>query len=474
MKYCLLMIALLTALEAYAQDTHYWTQQFGSRSALMSGAVVGGTDDNTMVYYNPGALGFLDDASLSINANVYRIENIRIFNAVGQQADFRSNQFASVPLLAGGMLKTKRDRWKIGYAFIAPVDFSFKGIARIDSDFALVDDAESPGTEALVGESSLTSKLSEVVLGLGIGRALNEQWAIGITHLFTVRSHTYQRNFSAHMFLNDAAQTLVSANRVQNVDYYNVRYAAKVGVTYRTSGWSWGLTLTTPSVRIMGNGTVAADVSVHNLKLNGTDRVEGLASDRQAKLKSIYKSPLSIAAGVNHTKERSAWGLSMQYYSSVGVYDILRAMPSAFVRPAELYTHLGSDEFLRVKSAARPVFNVALGYEYLLNEKVSLLASMRNDMSYYDNDLTEERGIKTNISSWDIYHFVAGATIHHEQSSLSVGLLFSTGKNDAYKQEGNLGNPSEGNLLQGSTTITKATFRSIGFLLGYTFSFKKF
>ena len=57
---------------------------------------------------------------------------------------------------------------------------------------------------------------------------------------------------------------------------------------------------------------------------------------------------------------------------------------------------------------------------------------------------------------------------------MSIGLVYSTGKDDRIKSDGNLENPSENNLLQGSTTITKAKYNSIGFILGYAFVFKKF
>lgn len=460
-------------IQAHAQDTHYWTQQFGSRSALLSGAVIGGAEDNTMVYYNPSALGYITTPSLSLNANLYRLENISIFNALGQEADFKSSQLAAVPLLAGGMLKTKAAKWKIGYAFFSPVNFDFKGIARIDDAFEIIEEQESPGQEALVGETGITAKLSEAVVAVGGGRALNDRLAIGLTSMFTMRSQTYLRSFSAYMFLNDAARTLVSASRLQNVAYYNLRFTVKAGVSYRISRWSLGLTLTPPSVRLMGNGTIAADVSLHNFKINGTTRQDGLASDRQSKLKSVYKSPFSVAVGVNHIGDRSSWGFALQYYSRISRYDIMRAAPAAFVRPAELYTDLESDKFLRVKAAARPVLNIALGYEYQYSQKVTLLASIRNDMSYYDEDLAEEKGIRMSISSWDIYHLAAGVNLNYERSSLTIGLLLSTGKNNAYQQEGSLGKPTEGTLLQGAITVTEANYQCFGFLLGYTFNLNR-
>ena len=47
---------MATALPAAAQDSHYWTEQFGNRAYLLSGAVVGDPADLSAVYYNPGGL----------------------------------------------------------------------------------------------------------------------------------------------------------------------------------------------------------------------------------------------------------------------------------------------------------------------------------------------------------------------------------------------------------------------------------
>ena len=51
----LLGLTLLTA-RAYAQTAHYWTDQYGSRSRLLGGAVIGSVDDLAAVYYNPARL----------------------------------------------------------------------------------------------------------------------------------------------------------------------------------------------------------------------------------------------------------------------------------------------------------------------------------------------------------------------------------------------------------------------------------
>ena len=469
---CILLICMVTS-SLYAQDSHYWTQQFGTRSALLGGAVLGGAEDNTMIYYNPGALGLLDESSISINANAYRVENIKVENALGNEEDFQSGQLGSVPLLAGGMIRTGSEKWKVGYAFIAPVDFKFKGVARVDGTYDLVEDSESPGLEETVGEASLNNKTSELIVAMGIGHRINENWSVGLSNLFTVRSLNYQSSLSTYIFLNQGEAPLIGTNILQNADYYNVRYAAKLGVVYQKDKWDVGLTLTTPSLNLFGQGSVASNIAIRNLKVIDDNRISGVASARQAELKTKFKSPFSVALGTNYSFGRSHLGVAVQYFASTDIYDVMEPAPGSFVRPIDLAPQLQSDEFLSLQAAAESVFNIAVGYEYEVSESLSILGGLRTDMSYYNEDLNEVVGIKPTISSWDIYHFTGGVTFNRKNSSLSLGLLLSGGTNDSYEQTGSF-DPENPDLVAGSTTITKATYSSFGLLLGYTFYFKKF
>ena len=466
-------LVLLLFSELHSQDSHYWTQQFGTRSALLSGAVLGGANDNTMIYYNPAALAFMQNASISINANAYGIENIRVENALGRTADFESAKIGSIPLLAGGMLRTGNEKWKLGYAFISPVNLNFKGIARAEGNFDLLEDPQSEGLEETVSEASVTNRTSELVFAMGIGHQLNDYWAVGLSNLFTVRSLSFQRSLSTYIFQNDPERTLVGGNLLQNADYYNVRYAAKLGVVFQKGNWQSGLTLTTPSLNLFGQGTVASNIAIRNLRIIDDTPRSGVATARQAEVKTTFKSPLSVALGTNYTRGRSHIGIAVQYFAGQDIYDVMEPAPGNFVRPAELAPQLQSDEFLSLKAGAKSVINIALGYEYQLDENLSLLFGARSDNSFFDKDLNDGPGIKPTISSWDIYHFSGGITLDRENSSLSLGLLYSTGSKGDYEQPGTF-DPDNPDLVVGSTTITSAKYSNVGILLGYTFYFKKF
>ena len=52
----LLIFFLLVSGSIFAQDTHYWNNQYGTDAQLLGGVVVGDISDLSAVYYNPGAI----------------------------------------------------------------------------------------------------------------------------------------------------------------------------------------------------------------------------------------------------------------------------------------------------------------------------------------------------------------------------------------------------------------------------------
>ena len=108
---------------ASAQDSQYATHQFGTRASLMGGAVIGYARDNSSIYYNPGSLAFVDSNSITITANMYQIEQIKIAAPDIFQQAISSTKIASVPLMVSGMLGQGKSRLKIGYGVISPFNF---------------------------------------------------------------------------------------------------------------------------------------------------------------------------------------------------------------------------------------------------------------------------------------------------------------------------------------------------------------
>jgi hypothetical protein len=255
-----------------AQDTQYWIQQFGTRSSLMGGAVVGGVRDNSAIFYNPAGIALSDTGSLTINASLYQYDKFRIKNALGNEKDIVAGQFKTLPLLFAGQVKTKNPRLNLGYGISSSVDFSFNSTSRIDGPYDIVSEAESPGKEDFIAQLSIDSKVNETWVGFGLGYSLSEKWSIGFSNLVTVRNQSYQRIILARFYLNTAGLPLVSSSLQQNFSLNHFRYSAKAGVRYHGKKLDLGLVVSPPSIGLYGKGTVAGDITATRNPVPGSEK----------------------------------------------------------------------------------------------------------------------------------------------------------------------------------------------------------
>ena len=108
---------------AFSQDTHYWNTQYGPRSMLLSGAVIGSIADMSATYYNPGALGYIKKPELLLSANVYEISTLTVQDGGGEGIDLESNGFNPLPnMLAGAFRKSWLGENKLAYSLLLKSD----------------------------------------------------------------------------------------------------------------------------------------------------------------------------------------------------------------------------------------------------------------------------------------------------------------------------------------------------------------
>lgn len=482
------MVFASISLIVVAQDTHYWTYSFGTRAALMGGAAVGGIEDNSSVVYNPALMSFVKSKSVSLNANVYQVVNVLSRNGAGTGLDVSSSQFSAVPITVSGLLpKSDNSRLTMGFALAVPTEFTFKASAYISGPKNIVAESLSPGAEDFVGQFAISTRLSENMGAFAFAYKLDNHWALGLTNEFVYRSHTYARNELARLILNNAAASLVSTSESVNVEYTNLRYDAKLGVAYYAENWSMGLVIKSPSLNLLGTATVARDFVANNLLINvetnpakpaNFQRVNYAANDRQSGLPTTYKSPLSVAFGFSYRYVKSVLAVSMEWFGSTGIYNIVSPTDQSFRRPTNL--PLNGQTFMQVNASNKSVFNVAVGYERTMSQKFDLSCGFRTNGSFYDpvfdqrvdqrfQKVLNDNAINLDISSWDIYHAVIGGTFKKERRDLYIGLNYSFAFDRSVKQFANFDNPAEPTFLLGQRNTTSAHFYSFGVLLGYRF-----
>jgi hypothetical protein len=87
----LLFVALISILfyqQGVAQDTHYWTYQYGTRAVLLGGTVIGSVLDISGIYYNPGGLSLLDDPETLLASKVFHWPHYSLENLGGTDKKF--------------------------------------------------------------------------------------------------------------------------------------------------------------------------------------------------------------------------------------------------------------------------------------------------------------------------------------------------------------------------------------------------
>lgn len=472
----ILLLVFIAPLTLTGQDTHYWTHQFGTRSSLLSGAVVAGAKDNSMVYYNPGAIGLIDSSSVSLNASLYQIERYSFASEEGDQIDISGTELGNIPLMIAGLINLNLDnRFTFGYMIASPILFEFDATTRQDKFLDIVDEEESPGMEEFIGQFSIGGRVKETQFSIATGFKHSETLSYGASLALTTRSHDYNRIFISRFILNTPGPELntVTSDIVSVMDYFQIRLHIKAGISYIGDDMAVGFTLTTPSLTTYSSATVFGDVTANNINWKGEGRVNLIANDRQESLDARYKTPLSLAVGFTRNWSKSSINFSGEFFARIKKYKLIEAAPNAFVRPATDFEELASDDFLTVYEGAKPVFNVAVGYEHTFDENFGITAGFRTNFSSYDPEVKNNarRNIQPQLTTWNIYYSTIGFTLKNARNDLTLGLQFGYGSN-TQSELVNFSDLEEGDLLQGVLQNVKASYKSLGFIFGYNHIFR--
>ena len=113
------------AVAAHAQDTNYWTLQYGTRGELLGGTVVGSAVDLSATFYNPGSLALVKDPKTILTANVFGMETIKVSSAPEDTDAPTSRQIGIQPSLFAGIAPVKwwGGQWAYSFLSLSPKTF---------------------------------------------------------------------------------------------------------------------------------------------------------------------------------------------------------------------------------------------------------------------------------------------------------------------------------------------------------------
>ena len=461
---------------AHAQDSNYWTSNYGPGGFMTPGATVADTKDSGVFFYNPALLAVRPKTALEFSGSLYQYESTRIIDALGRGKDLKSVSAGISPQMHSGSFELKNnERLVLAYALIHTHVLNDRVNQRQDKKLNVLNDAYSPGAEAYIGQFSEINQISEISGAFSAGYKVSEKFQIGATLEVPLRKQSYDVSYSGRALYNLPANTdllfppFSNTESVYRVEYTQISLKPKLGLAYNEGRHHFGLLATLPVSRLYSLGTLMSDNVVTNLRITPTtDPVDFLANTRQEKLKPAFKTPLSIAAGYSYDYGQGNIYLSAEYFGKISDYNIITPRNEYFIRPDSDSINTTTAALLKVKDVRKSILNVAAGVSFPVKPDVQGYVSVRTNFSYADEkSFADEDGYVSYTTNWNIFHAQVGANIRRPKFNFRPGLLLSYGTTSNYKPEINFDTPNESNLLLGNPVNARVNHVVVGLLLSY-------
>ncbi len=393
------LLALASPGVTTAQDAHYWTYGYGPVGQLTEGTLVGGVEDLSAVYYNPGALALIEQPRFVIGLTSVEWAKMKIPAAAGPGLDVNQTIFDVVPSMVAGHVGANRGQAD---------HFAFGFLSRHDSDWDLgYSNVQVSGSspDATAGFGRSRQRLVEYWVGGSWSHRLNERLAVGVSPFFSFRAQRSRRALAREELT--AGTSSVSSIGLEN-EYNHVRLLAKAGIAWRPGRWELGANVTVPGVKLWGNGK-----SIFNATVAGETRGPMLSASVQRGLSATYRAPWSVGAGATWRRPRGAIHTTVEWFSHVAEYDILEPDPAPVA---------GSSETIPItyRGESRSVVCYGVGLEQHLGGRVILYGgAAHNESAYVAN--------RDTFAAWDLTDITGGFTFDTGRAKVAFGLGYAWG-----------------------------------------------
>ena len=430
-----------------AQDTHYWNLQYGTRSTLLGGAVIGSVSDMAATYYNPAALALFPAPEILLSGKVYQYSALTLNNGAGPGKDLTSSTIEAAPTLFAGSFT---------FDWLGDHTLSYSILTRQTMNYGIegrrggVYDTES-GEELVAGELIANQELSDLWIGLTWAMKLNSKIAVGVTPYLSIRDQKTRKH--AYTEILDPAGNVSAAIVTQQFEYKNFRLLAKAGIGANFDPLTLGLSITAPSVSLSGSGS-----SLVNLLNTGDSSNEETAfiADFQQEVKARHHMPLSVGFGASYRLGKHHLHLSTEWYDKVKRYTVLDTKNFTAQSSDQTFTY-------RVENEAKSVINYGIGAEFYISDKLDYFVSYVTDFSAAVPNSTTN----LTVSTWDIYHISSGASFAIGRSEFTLGINYAFGSG---KVRGPVNLP-EGDIKNTLVDILEGSdldYKRLKFLIGFS------
>ena len=398
----------LTSTNIFAQEDNYWNIQYGTRSTLLGGAVIGSVSDLSATYYNPGAIALFPDVNFILSAQVYQLDNYNVKNGAGDGKDLDYSSIVPSPSfiafnISFDFLGNDRLAVSVLTRQSTQVEFSTRIIDSID----VIE--SSPGKEDFAGGLNYIKDFNDVWGGVTYSTKISEVFGLGFTGYLAYKTYTNSNQVILEALKTDG--DIASYTNIYNYKYNNLRTLLKAGIGINLNPLTMGITITTPSVNIFGSGSVGT-----HLFVSGTD-TNRFASNYQDDVKSEYKTSWSAGFGAAYRLGDFKLHFSAEWYDAVNNFYVLDTEPYVSQSSGVV---LSNDLTYQAKS----VINYGIGLDYFAADSLIFSASFGSDYSAKSDEiqLNQPQTIGMNL-----FHISAGSSFRVWKSELTLGLVYTYG-----------------------------------------------
>ncbi len=447
-------LAVLGLAPLGAQDTHYWTHQYGTRSTLLGGTVVGSVLDLSGTYYNPGGLSLIEEPETLIFGKVFQYPRATVKGFVESDINLHSSTLGPAPSLIAGMLKIKGlgKHW-LGYSILTRQE------VYLDLTGSFMDERDilpSPGPEFAAVDFRLDQKLTEPWFGFTWAYKIKRNVGIGVSQYLMVR--TQRANSLLQVQALDTNGKIGLVMDSHQYSYMNWRLLWKLGAAFDFDRITLGITLTTPSLRLAGRGTTGVSTTAVAQDLDGDGvQTDFLALDYKEGLKANFKTPTSLAIGSTLKLRNFRLYGTAEWFSPIDWYEVIDGGDFYSQSTGQMLSN-------KITHELKSVLNFGIGIESIIGPRFKAYGSFTTDYSARK----KEANTSLSVTDWDIYHLMAGADFRIRESAFTLGLGYAFGGRKAGKRLVSGIDNVRQELLE---LITGSEFRysSFKFIFGFSF-----
>lgn len=453
------------------QEFNYWISSPGSRSAMLSGAVTAGIADNSAIYYNPAGLANITNSSLSITSDGYYWGSLNVKNGAGTSLNLKSSKLDGLPQLVSFIQKVPELPISVTLAVLNRHHSHITSSYRHKMNYDVISD--NPGEEVYIGSYYYSNKIREDWAGFGYGKKVNERLGLGFSTFFTSRTQSMYVSHSADVYkssIDTTSLVLISNSSFEEgLEYRNIGVLLVLGASLEFEHFKLGLSVTTPRMNIeFVTSSELRRSAFYNIPT--IDTLPQKTSLWRDKVKSVYKSPLSVDFGIELPLFKSTilYG-KMSYFTPIKKYNII--LNDETTDRVDNLILPNNNGFNNMVIANKAIVNFSVSVQHHISSKIEGIIGFRTDYNYLDrNKIEVDKDFYPGITHWNLYHLTGGVLWKSEKFDLSLGGSYVFGVKKNTRQFVNLTEPMEQNYLFGIPDNTAvASYNQISIFFGFTY-----